>query len=52
MGFLHGSTTSVEKLTLLKKSEIQPFLIVLESDKLLDLRTFAGKHYSYRHSSK
>jgi hypothetical protein len=30
----------VEKLTLLKKSEIQPFLIVLESDKLLDIEAF------------
>jgi nucleoside-diphosphate-sugar epimerase len=38
---IHGSTTSVEKLTLLKKSEIQPFLIVLESDKLLgDIEAF------------
>jgi hypothetical protein len=27
-------------------------LIVLESDKLLDIEAFAGKHYShYRHSS-
>jgi nucleoside-diphosphate-sugar epimerase len=32
---IHGSTTSVEKLRTLKKSEIQPFLIVLESDKLV-----------------
>jgi nucleoside-diphosphate-sugar epimerase len=31
---IHGSTTSVEKLSTLKKSEIQPFLIVLASDKL------------------
>jgi hypothetical protein len=50
---IHGSTTSVEKLTLLKKSN-SAFLIVLESDKLLgDMRLFCRKHYShYRHSSK
>jgi nucleoside-diphosphate-sugar epimerase len=32
---IHGSTTSVEKLKTLKKSEIQPFLIALQSDKLV-----------------
>jgi UDP-N-acetyl-D-mannosaminuronate dehydrogenase len=32
---IYGSTTSQEKLTVLKKSKIQPFLIALESDNVV-----------------
>ncbi|MGO4817253.1 NAD-dependent epimerase/dehydratase family protein [Flavobacterium sp. W22_SRS_FP1] len=32
---IHGSTTSTEKLTTLKKLKIQPFLIALESNKVV-----------------